>query len=287
MLIQNSVNIPANYKMHPQMSFAGNKRGVSDSVGKFLYANVSAYMRSDLNWEKFTKYLIKKYKDVEKPNIFCLACSEGAEPFSVAMKLIDKLGEINASKFFPIKASDFDEAILDYPKKGKAFLTTTEIKQIKEQCKNFDKFIKLGKNERFDTLFETNGTRGTITPLLAKSVVFKTSDLRTEIENINPDNNIVLCRNVWPYIPKKEHPELAQKLYNQLGENSMLVVGRFDHTSLNLYHDLTAAGFKPVEGFTTSKYDTPLVFLKPSAQKKPDSTMLNSVKTFFQSFFKA
>ena len=91
---------------HP--NFQGNRRYVYNKNGDFLYRTTTYFFRDDLNWNAFIKFISNKYKNADRVNILNHACSNGQEPYSLAAKLMQTLGE-EAEKFFPIIAKDIDK----------------------------------------------------------------------------------------------------------------------------------------------------------------------------------
>lgn len=264
-------------------NFSANQRTVFDKFGKHLYDNNSYYLRTDIKWGELVSFLAKKYKNAGKVNVYSLACSEGAEPFSLAMMLTKKLGIEKARKFFPIIASDFDEFILKNPRQGIVRLSENDVSRIEKQIGDMSKFIELpDKTQHYDAILSMTAYKGHTKPLLNDAVMFKNADIRSVIATIKPDNSIVLCRNVWPYIPEPEHSHLAQQMFDQLGENSMLVIGDFDYwTEPSISHKLIQVGFKPLA--TASEHpNASLIYLRPSEKEKAvltDPVYLKSIYT--------
>ena len=115
MNIQINNTYPTNYHYSP--NFGTNNRVVTNLDKSVKWRNTTSFFRSDLQWNEMVDYFIKKYENVDKVRVFCYACSDGSEPISLAMMLIDKLGA-KADKFFPIIAKDIDPTIIDKAKTG-------------------------------------------------------------------------------------------------------------------------------------------------------------------------
>lgn len=180
--------------------------------------------------------LIKKYKNAEKVNIYCYACSEGAEPFSLAMLLLKTLKDQGIKdiqkefkKFFPIIASDIDEEILKNPKQGIIKLSRSDIKRIETILgKDYSDFIEFDNNFQYSDFHKEWVCNGKIKPILKDKVIFKTADIRSDILNIKGNNNVILCRNFWTHLLKTDQQELAKNLFKNIGENSMCIIGEHD-----------------------------------------------------------
>lgn len=218
-----------NYRQS-QPVFTSNARHVLDESGQLLYRNSTAFFREDLNWGKFADTLIEKYKDVDKVHIYNYACSEGAEPLSLAMLLIEKLGKEKANKFFPIIASDIDVEVLKNPKQGIIKPSKEDIEYIKNELKsNYSKYIEFDNDFKYDSNLREHLCSGRIKPILKDAVNFKNMNIMEDIANIDKDNSIVMCRNFWPYLNYENQLKLVQTLSEKLGENSMCVIGDFDY----------------------------------------------------------
>lgn len=245
-------------------NFTANSRSVRDAIGNVLYLNNSWFFRDDLNWHKFADMLIDKYKDVDKVKIKCAACSEGAEPYSLAMILIEKLGLEKAKKFFPIEASDINEEILTNPKRGILKLSQDDLKSIKKTLKiNPDKYMDFDNKFEYSPELKSIVCTGKIKPILQNTVMFKRADV-SEVIPTSERNTVFLARNFWIYPKESERAELAQKLYKGLGDNSVCVIGELDNIDVEnpTYKTstyLANAGFKP----ESLNY----CFSKPSGQK--------------------
>ena len=82
--------------------------GQAHTIGqKPKHMNNTSFFRLYKIWEPTVKYLEERFKDVEKVNIYNLACSDGSEPLSLAMLIKSKFPYL-AKKFLPIKAFDYD-----------------------------------------------------------------------------------------------------------------------------------------------------------------------------------
>ena len=264
-------------KTAPQ--FRGNGRVVFDkNKKKILNGTASWFFREDLSWQQFINRLILKYKDVEKVNINIYGCSEGAEVFSVLMLLIEKLGIKKAQKFFPIQAKDIDEVILKRPMQGIITPTKNCVKNIKNNMgDNYFKYLN------FDSVFVKNEElqsevcNGKVNKILKDNVIFEQKDIMEDIESIGgKDNTIVMCRNLWPYLPAENRQILAQKIFDNLGDNSMCVIGKFDKYA-NAENYLINAGFK----YT----DIPYYFVKNSSGQIMAFENLNNIIPKKKKFF--
>lgn len=246
MKIQNQTN----YAKTNQINFKSNLRTIRDETGRIIYRNTSSFFRDDINWSKFTDFIIEKYKDAKKVNVHCFACSEGAEPFSLAMILNEKLGAEKAKKFFPIIASDIDEEILKNPKSGIIKPSIYDIELTKFYMgPEYKKYITHGNQFTINEMLRERVTDGNISELLKDKVIFKKIDMLKDNIDIPSENTIVLCRNVWPYLGVYGQQELAEKFSQRLGKNSMLMLGGYDST------ESTVANYLKSNNFTTGELE--------------------------------
>lgn len=212
------------YKYSKTPSFTSNCRSIYDKQGNLLYKTTTCFFREDLPWDRFVKFLSQKYKMVEKVNIINHACSNGHEPYSLAIKLIQNLGE-EAEKFFPIQAKDFDSYNIENAKRGQIGINFNDIYQINSGTKNnITQFFQYDKpyNSINDlTLVPKDNIRN--------KVIFTQSDILKDLEQKQPDNTVILCRNFWPYLSAKTREKLASLLAKNLGTNSLITIGSFDY----------------------------------------------------------
>lgn len=256
-------------------SFAANHRKWVNEVGTDIL-NSTAFFRYDLNFDKFAQTLIDKYKGMEKVHIYNYACSDGAEPFSLAMMLIKKLGKKGAEKFFPIMASDIDEKILENPKRGIVKLSEPEIDLMKERFGNdYLNFIQHDRQFKLDENLQDKVCNGRIKPILRDTVIFEKKNIVEDIKNVERENSVVICRNFFPYLSKPDRCNLAQNLYDYLGNNSMCVIGEYDNGH-QIGSKLLNKGFVDSLGNTFDKNPQgilDLFYFKPPA--KAEDALIN------------
>lgn len=217
-------------------SFSSCSRDVNDSDGKFIHRNDTSMFRSDIGrWDSFVNYLDEKYKNIDKVNIYSLSSSAGDEVYSLAIKLLEKYGETNSQKFFPIKASDYDEKIIKMAQAGYLPMYEEDEEIVNENTngkfnKYFEKteevpdFIK-NMDIEFDFLVK-------VKPILRNKIQFSVANATEACQKVKPDNSFIMVRNFWPYLKDETtRIKLAQDLYKTLGENSAVMLGKFDDTS--------------------------------------------------------
>lgn len=252
------------YKNKTRPSFSSNGRMVISGNGNFNL-NTTWFFRKDLPWNEFVDSIIEKYKNATKVHIRNYACSEGAESFSIAMLLMKKLGIKQAQKFFPIIASDCDEAILKNPKNGIVKVSQEDISRIRTiMGEDYTKFIDINPDcERDSTLFIKDDflgdkvCQGRVKQPLKDVVIFENRDITKSVDEIEDDNCIVLCRSFWPYINDVSKAKLANDLAKKLNNSSICVIGEIDYKLIKPVSKLLIES-----GFKTADYGNGYCFIK-------------------------
>lgn len=210
-----------------QLYFTSNCREVIDAAGKVTNRNSTRFMRCDLKWRKFTEHIIEKYKNKNKVNVYCYACSDGSEPYSLAMMLISKLGKEKAQKFFPIIAKDIDGTFLTSAQKGIVKLDQYDIEEIEKKT-HLASTAFITTDSNYEKFHGMDLCTGKISDLLKGTVTFEQANIMHDIKNVKKHNSIIMFRNVWPYLSETSQHELAKNITKQLGRDSMLVIGGWD-----------------------------------------------------------
>lgn len=208
--------------------------GKSIVSAKILNANSTYFFRSDIPWNHLANYLNQQFPQ-DKVNIYSFACSDGSEAYSIIIDLISKLGENEASRFFPIIASDVDNEVIEEAKKGEIMASTQDLARISEATKN------IGGIERF---FEIEKLSEEIKPpcndeilsyvlhpkeILRKNVRFECKDIEDALDEIKDGNNFILARNFWKYLSAKKCADVSMKLRETLNNTDRFMLGKFDY----------------------------------------------------------
>ena len=237
MNIQINTTYPTKYNYSP--SFKTNNRVVKNLDSSVKWRNTTSFFRPDLQWKEMVDYFIKKYENVDKVKVVCYACSDGSEPTSLAMMLIDKLGE-KADKFFPIIAKDIDPEIIKKANSGKIEIEHCDFDLMPSRIKK-DVSEYLSIPPLLPTMYSVNAE---VKPYVKDAINYSVADIRNDIDTIPDENTIVFARNFWPYLTSKDEVfKLTQILNKKLSKNGTLVIGNFDifawiHKALHL------AGFR-------------------------------------------
>lgn len=195
---------------------------------RVVNSNNTCFFRQDVrNWLIFAKKIDEEFKDAEKVNIYDFGCSDGSEPYTLAISLIEALGEDGAEKFFPIKAMDKDPIIINRAKKGKMYCSKKDFERINQNTAyKFDKYFDILENKR-------NGDK-IISPkeILTSRVEFSRKSAASGLKEAEPEHSLVLTRNFLPYLSEDELKETMIQM-RKLGETSRILIGNFDHENID------------------------------------------------------
>ena len=210
-----------NKRVNNNVSFGTvNKTECDPKHKNILYKNNTIFFRDDINWGMLINYLLKN-ESINK--IHCYACSDGSEPYSIAMALISELGYEKAQKYFPIVARDIDKALIDKANTGVITVTKKDMQNIERYQKKSD--IAFFDKKSYPT---EDGKICRVSDELRKCVDFGLGNLVVDSAYADYDNSAVFFRNVWPYLSEKEIKILMTNLSGALKDNSMLIMGEYD-----------------------------------------------------------
>lgn len=221
------MRITSNYNQSP--SFGTCQREYSRIISALVKMDVRTTTwarRQDLSWNSLFDKLNEIFKDKPKVNFYILGCSDGTEAFCSAKMLRDKLGK-DAEKFLPIKASDIDKESIRAAKSG---MLKLEPKEAEFLSLNPSKKNLVIKDDVYDKELPNNPRRTyDVSRSLKKAVKFQCSSLINVLNKIEDDSNtIVMCRNVFWYVPSEEKADAMSTLSKKLKGGSLFVKGDFD-----------------------------------------------------------
>lgn len=159
--------------------------------------------------EIFRRHLPKR--DCYK--IWSSACSNGSEPYSVAM-ILENMSITN----YKILATDIDQNVLNYARNG--------IYKEDETLGVPDYYLLKYFNKVDDRYQISNSIKNKIT--------FSRHDLL--LENFPESLDLILCRNVVIYFKKEEKMKIYNKFYKSLNDNGIVFIGAteniYDHKQI-------------------------------------------------------
>ncbi|MCM1002755.1 MAG: hypothetical protein NC408_00260 [Candidatus Gastranaerophilales bacterium] len=218
---------------------------------KLLYKNKTNFFRNDLNWENLVKFLDEKYKNTDKVNIINTACSDGTEPFSLAVILMEKL-KSKAAKFFPIYASDIDETMINDAKNSPCNISDIDFYMINKHTRSESyKYFSPAKSTNFSYPMAVLPTEK-----LKSQIKFKQADIFEALNDLPPKNNVILCRNFWVYLAEQTREKLIEVLKNKLTPSDSVIIGELEN-GWGIDNMLKKAGFE--ETVVRNIYEKPKV----------------------------
>ncbi|HWI51447.1 MAG TPA: protein-glutamate O-methyltransferase CheR [Symbiobacteriaceae bacterium] len=170
----------------------------------FLTINVSEWVRNPEKFEELQKLILPELlKRSPRLKVWSAGCSNGSEPYSVAMLLdeIDPLGR------HQILATDLDEEILKVARAG--VYTDKDIRG-----------VSLSRRNRF---FVQEGDKFTVKPDLKARVTFQRQNLLSD--QFPTDVDLLLCRNVVIYFTEEAKDDLYRRFHKALKPGGILFVG--------------------------------------------------------------
>lgn len=189
---------------------------------KTLFFRNDMYQSTDRHWRGFAKFLDAYFGESQKVNVYDFACSDGSEAYSLAISLIEEMGEYEAKKFFPIKAMDADPFIIKKASSGKIRCDEDDIKAINKNTNGkFDKYFKILSKSSTGYTLEARD-------ILKNAVTFERKNIKDGMDEIEPSDSLILCRNMWPYLDRKTMRDTIFKMHKRLDDKSLIVIGDFD-----------------------------------------------------------
>ena len=233
---------PINYNYNTQKykskasnpSFGEWERVVCRSTKLYNYKNHTTFFRNDLFWNGLTYFLTEHFKNTKKVNVYSFGCSDGSEPYTFIMRMLNSF-EKNPKKFFPIIARDFDSEAIQRAKRNNYFLTNGEEFLINKYT---DGQIKKYFNDEYHGNYSAK-------EILYDNVDFAVGDILKDYKKINPKNTLILARNFWPYVDQQYSlSNFWKKLYNHLEPGCVVAIGQFDEDQVDMSSILRKTGFK-------------------------------------------
>ncbi len=177
-----------------------------------LTVNVTELFRNPETYETFSKIglpeLIKTKEKYLKINVWSAGCSNGEEPYSIAIMLLEFLG-YRAKKFkISILGTDIDDDSLRIAQSG-----VYKQKQIEKISK-----------ERLERFFNRTGDDYRVVDEIRNIVHFKHHDMLSGEKMHGFD--IIFCRNVTIYFDRNQQEMLYMDFFNSLNEGGYFLMGK-------------------------------------------------------------
>ncbi len=186
-----------------------------DKLFETLCINVTEFFRDKEVWVTLRYLFDKLIQEKIRKNDFTLkvwsaGCATGEEPYSLAILLTERLKLIPQTFTLQIIATDIDPA---------AMKAATIGKYAKEAIKNVeDKYV----TEHFKPAADNSSYR--VKEEIKKLVEIKYLDLTSQ--ELIPDTDIVICRNVFIYFGRSLQEQLLMKFYKSLKTGGYLIMGK-------------------------------------------------------------
>jgi len=202
--------------------------------------NATFFFRNDLDWNKFCKIILKNHKPEEKLNIVCVPCSDGSEPTSLLLKLMQfEDFRNNVSNFDCIKAYDIDEKQLDIAKSGKIPLFNDNLFASDVLS------LALNAGKDFGKTYNVKDGYLELADNLKDKIKYENKDIIDVVKDLPKDEKVVLlARNIFPYIDNyMQVPRMFEAL-SQLKSGSILAIGDYDKKLPDFENAILKLGYK-------------------------------------------
>ncbi len=178
------------------------------------------------------EYALPKVRSKRFINIWSAGCSEGQEPYTLAIKLREKLGHF-AFRRIKIFATDIDN-------------TTGKFGETIKKGRYPKKMVERVDSEILSRYFESinNGLDYKVIPEIKNIVEFQKHDLLSYTE-IRGGFNIILCKNVLMHFNKDQRAEVIKMFHRSLDDNGYLAMERtqkMPEKASSMYERVTEKG---------------------------------------------
>lgn len=153
---------------------------------------------------------VEEFENITKDlRIWSAGCSNGAEPYSIAMTVEDYLGYRKIAWDTTILATDISNDVLEQAKKGRFPAETLKTAPRAWVKKYFEKDF---------------GDDFVVKSWLKEEVLFRRLNLMNQFP-FNKKFHLIFCRNVMIYFDNDVKHALAEKFYDHLEEGGYLFIG--------------------------------------------------------------
>ena len=174
--------------------------------------NVTEFFRDPEAWEALENVVIQKIlsrkSKKEQIRIWSASCASGEEAYSIAILLVDKLGDALGDYDIKIYGTDIDENALKEARNGIFSL---------DRMKNVSQ-------ERVKKYFTREGKEYRIKSYIRHMISFGRHDLITNAPL--PRIDLIICRNVLIYFTADLQSRLMKKFYYALNDNGHIFFGK-------------------------------------------------------------
>jgi chemotaxis protein methyltransferase CheR len=187
----------------------------------FLTINVSEFYRDSIYFEYLQKEILPVLlRNNARLNIWSAGCSNGAEPYSIAI-ILEGLSPFHNHR---ILATDIDKNSLNKAKAGGPY-NASELRNVPEKV--------------LTRYFTLSGDKYWINERIKKKVEFKQHDLM--LERYETNFNLIICRNVVIYFSDDAKKRINKNFFTALNANGILFIG-----ATETMMDAIAIGFQKI-----------------------------------------
>ncbi len=185
-----------------------------------LTINVTDFFRDKVVWDALRRRVLhdmardKKSGRSRTIRVWSAGCATGEEPYSIAMALLDILGEDASRYLISVIASDLDPEALAFAEKG---------------------VYDISKRKRIPSGYQVRFTRSIgvsqfeIAPEVRRLVRFQRLSLFDETPLRVID--LIMCRNVFIYFDRDQQARALERFWTSLARGGYLVLGRSEKLS--------------------------------------------------------
>lgn len=266
---QKTVNYTFVAQKRSTLSFGTNDRtcfSLPNCMG-IKRKTATSMFRDDMYWGDFAVRLNEHFKDLPRVNIINHACSDGSEPYTLAISLIEELGAEGAKKFFPIIAKDKDKVVIDFAKNGLINLSYEDREKLESKGIDINKYFTLAPVQKSiskdNCVYETCS----VSDDLRECVQFERGNILKDLKALDDDspNTVLLFRNALPYLNKFQINKFLKLADKKLGENSILSTGEFGTLKAPhfVWRNIYLMGFKDfIRDEERPEFTFPYTFIK-------------------------
>ena len=232
------------------ISFGTNRRCYNVEATNGEVYTQTEVNRKDLDFKQFAQLILRDFNDCPKPQIYVMACSDGSEPYTLAMYL-NELDSEGAKKFLPIKATDMDPVILSYAKQYKLNMTQDDLIKLRDADIDYQKYFKKFtpytmqiQQDKLERMVKTYD----VCDFLKESVDFSQKTILQQVVEMDKnERKIICCRNVMPYLGgASEILHHLCKISEKMQKGDIFVLGNFDR-NIKTLQDLEHLGMEEVQ----------------------------------------
>jgi len=195
---------------------AGNDEGEWQAFINSLTTNLTSFFREAHHFPVLAEHVKKAREPV---TIWCAAASTGEEPYSLAITLIEALGEQKAASA-RIIATDIDTAVLE--KAAAGVFTLEQVERLAPE--RLRRFFNKGTGG--------NAGRVRIKPEVAQLVKFSRLNLLDTSWAVKEPVDAIFCRNVMIYFDKPTQNKILERFLPLLKQGGLLFAGHSENASL-------------------------------------------------------